>query len=75
MKAAARHHRRTDRAVGYGHFMEMTTPVGIAVAVIALFLIFKVGQTIMKVVLLLVVAVGLYIAFGDQLPPGINPFD
>ena len=55
--------------------MEMTTPVGIALAVIALFLVFKVGKTIMKVVLLLVVAVGLYLAFGDQLPPGVNPFD
>ena len=55
--------------------MEMTTPVGIAVAVIALFLVFKVAKTVVKVVLLLVVAVGLYIAFGDQLPPGLNPFD
>ena len=55
--------------------MEMTTPVGIAIAVIALFLVFKVAKTIAKVFLLIVVAVGLYVAFGDQLPPGLNPFD
>lgn len=54
--------------------MEMTTPVGIAVAVIALFLVFKVAKTIAKVILLVVVVAGLYLAFGDQLPPSVNPF-
>ena len=48
--------------------MELTTPLGLVIAVVALFLVFKVAKTVIKIVLLLVVAAGVYLALnGDSL--------
>lgn len=48
--------------------MELTTPLGLVIAVVALFLVFKVAKTIIKIVLLLIVAAGVYLALnGDSL--------
>lgn len=48
--------------------MEMTTPVGIALVVIGIFVAFKAVKSVVKILMLLVIAGGLYLWFG----PGLN---
>ena len=44
--------------------MEITTPVGIALVVIGVFIALKAAKTIVKLLMVLVVAAGLYVWLG-----------
>lgn len=44
--------------------MEITTPVGIALVVIGVFVAFKAAKTVIKLVMVLVIAAGLYVWLG-----------
>lgn len=44
--------------------MEITTPVGIGLIVIGVFVAFKAAKTVIKLVMVAVVAAGLYLWFG-----------
>ena len=44
--------------------MEITTPVGIALVVLGVFIALKAAKTVIKLVMVLVVAAGLYLWFG-----------
>lgn len=44
--------------------MEITTPVGIALVVIGVFVALKAAKTVIKLVMIVVVAAGLYLWFG-----------
>ena len=44
--------------------MEITTPVGIALVVLGVFVAFKAAKTVVKLVMVLVVAAGLQLWFG-----------
>ena len=54
--------------------MELTTPVGIALVVIGLFVAFKAVKTVVKVLMLLVIAAGIYLAMNGQSLNELNPF-
>ena len=53
---------------------EPTTPVGIALIVLGIFIALKAAKTVVKLVMLVVIAVGLYLAFGGGSLDQINPF-
>lgn len=61
-------------AVGYGAAMdfEVSTPLGIALVVIGIFVAIKAAKTVVKIVMLLVIAAGLYLWFGAG--GDVNPF-
>lgn len=44
--------------------MEITTPVGIALVVVGIFVALKAAKTVIKIVMIVVVAAGLYLWFG-----------
>ncbi len=48
--------------------MEITTPVGIALVVIGVFVAFKAAKTVLKLIMLAVIALGLYLWFGMDGP-------
>lgn len=50
--------------------LELSTPLGIALVVIGVFVAFKAVKSVVKVVMLVVVAAGLYLWFGGD----FNPF-
>ena len=52
--------------------MELSTPLGIALVVIGIFVAFKVAKTVVKLVMLVVIAAGLYLWFGQG--DGLNLF-
>lgn len=54
--------------------MELTTPMGIALVVIGLIVAFKAVKTVVKVLMLLVIAAGVYLMVNGQTLSDINPF-
>ena len=55
--------------------MELTTPVGIALVVLGVIVLLKAVKTVVKVVMLVVIAAGLYLWFGsDGDLSRLNPF-
>jgi len=60
--------------VFYGAGMELTTPTGIALVVIGIFVAFKAAKAVVKVLMLVVIAVGLYLWFGGGDLASLNPF-
>lgn len=58
----------------YGAVMELSTPMGIALVVIGLVVILKAAQTVVKLLMILVIAAGLYLWFGNGDLSSLNPF-
>ena len=55
--------------------IQLTTPVGIALVVIGVIVLLKAVKTVVKVVMLVVIAAGLYLWFGsDGDLSRLNPF-
>ena len=54
--------------------MEISTPVGIALVVIGLFIAIKAAKTVVKLLMLIVIGVGLYVWLGDGDLSRLNPF-
>lgn len=54
--------------------MEISTPLGIALVVIGLFVAIKAAKTVVKVTMLLVIAAGVYLALQGESLASLNPF-